>query len=163
MSDVCGKVVCGDTVEQASWRKSGCECKCRFPNTRGLHRTSGDAPLEIHHSPHPPWGHVHKYNFPSLIRTKLVAVASRHKKREFTSHSTKDKKDETACKTCVDNVVCGHAVEQALGGSLDVNASVSSQTPEDFTTHPEMHPLKHIIHFIRHGVTCISLTLRLLE
>ena len=32
--------------------------------------------------------------------------------------------------------------------SQDVNASVASQTPEDFTTHPEMHPLKLIIHLI---------------
>ena len=30
-----------------------------------------------------------------------------------------------------------------LGGSPDVNRCVASQTPEDFTTHVEMHPLKH--------------------
>jgi hypothetical protein len=29
------------------------------------------------------------------------------------------------------------------GGSPDVNGCVASQTPEDFTTHLEMHPLKH--------------------
>ena len=46
----------------------------------GLHHTSGDAPLETHHSPHPPWGHIHESNSPSLRQTKLVAVASGHKK-----------------------------------------------------------------------------------
>jgi hypothetical protein len=30
------------------------------------------------------------------------------------------------------------------GGSLDVTESVASQILEDFTTHPEMHPLRHI-------------------
>ncbi len=54
-------------------------------------------------------------------------------------------------------------LSKPLGGSLNVNASVASQTLEDFTAHPEMHPLKHIIHLIRHGATSISLTLRLLE
>jgi hypothetical protein len=178
-------VVCGHAVERASRGKSGCECKCRFPNTGGLHRSSGDAPLETHHSPHLPWGHVHESNSPSSRQTKFAAVASGHEKREFTSHSTKNKKYETACETCVDNVVCGHAVERAFGGSLDVNASVASQTPEDFTAHLEMHSLKHIAslceangkrpfapetelththtHLICHGATCTSLTLRLLE
>jgi len=35
-----------DTVERNSWGKSRCEQKCLFPITRGLNRTSGDAPLE---------------------------------------------------------------------------------------------------------------------
>ena len=103
--------VCGHVVEPASQGKSGCECKCRFPNTGGLHRTSGYAPLETHHSPHLPWGNVHESNSPSSRQTKLAAVASGHEKFEFMSHSTKDRKDEIACETCVDNVVCGHAVE----------------------------------------------------
>jgi hypothetical protein len=33
---------------------------------------------------------------------------------------------------------------------LVVNGCVASQTPEDFTTHPEMHPLKHIPSLITH-------------
>jgi hypothetical protein len=37
----------GRAIERASWGKSKCECKCLFPNTGGLHRTYGDAPLEI--------------------------------------------------------------------------------------------------------------------
>jgi hypothetical protein len=36
------------------------------------------------------------------------------------------------------------------GGSLGVNGSVASQTPENFTAHPEMHPLKHIPSLITH-------------
>jgi hypothetical protein len=35
-----------DAVERNSWGKSRCEQICRFPNTGGLRRTSGDAPLE---------------------------------------------------------------------------------------------------------------------
>jgi len=35
-----------DIVEHNSWGKSRCEQMCRFPNTGGLHRTSGGAPLE---------------------------------------------------------------------------------------------------------------------
>ena len=54
-------------------------------------------------------------------------------------------------------------LSKPLGGSLDVNASVASQTPEDFTAHLEMHTLKHIIHLIRHGAMCKILTLHLLE
>ena len=34
------------------------------------------------------------------------------------------------------------------GGNLDVIASVASQIPEDFTTHPEMHPPRHIHHTV---------------
>jgi hypothetical protein len=34
-------------------------------------------------------------------------------------------------------------IEVTPKGSLDVNGCVASQTPEDFTTHLEMHPLKH--------------------
>jgi hypothetical protein len=35
-----------EAVEHNSWGKSRCKQMCRFPNTGGLHRTSGDAPLE---------------------------------------------------------------------------------------------------------------------
>ena len=142
-------VVCGHAVERASWGKSGCECKCRFPNTGGLHRTSGDAPLDTHCSSHPPWGHVHESNSPSLRRTKFAAVASRHGKREFTSHSTDDKKDETACRMCVDNVVCGHAVERASWGKSECeckchfpNTGGLHRTSRDtlLETHHSPHP-----------------------
>ena len=54
-------------------------------------------------------------------------------------------------------------LSKPLGGSLDVNASVASQTPEDFTEHLEMHLLKHIIHLIFHGATCMRLILQLKE
>ena len=54
-------------------------------------------------------------------------------------------------------------LREPIGRSLEVNAIVASQTPEDFTAHLEMHFLKHIILLIRHGATFISLTLHLLE
>ena len=50
-SVVCGNAVeqnRGNAIERATRGKSRCESKCRFPNTGGLHRTSGDAPLETH-------------------------------------------------------------------------------------------------------------------
>ncbi len=40
-----GRVV-EDIVERNSWGKSISDRMCRFPNTRGLHRTSGNAPLD---------------------------------------------------------------------------------------------------------------------
>jgi hypothetical protein len=53
-----GRRVIEDAIEHYSWGKSGCEWMCHFPNTRGLHRTSGDEPLEahnlIHHNPWQP-------------------------------------------------------------------------------------------------------------
>ena len=43
-----GRSLLEDAVEHNSWGKSVCEWMCCFPNTRGLHCTSGDAPLETH-------------------------------------------------------------------------------------------------------------------
>ncbi len=40
-----GRVV-EDAVERNSWGKSRSDRKCRFPNTGGLHRTSGNAPYD---------------------------------------------------------------------------------------------------------------------
>ena len=80
-------VVCGQAVEQASWVKSGCEYKCCFLNTGGLHRTSVDSPLETHHSPHPPWYHVHKSNSLYSRRIQVTAVAYIHKRDGSTKHS----------------------------------------------------------------------------
>jgi len=53
-----------DAVERNSWGKSRCEQMCHFPITGGLHRTSGDAPLETPtlQNPVPVWCHVHKSN-----------------------------------------------------------------------------------------------------
>ncbi len=45
------------------------------------------------------------------------------------------------------------------GGSPDVKVSVASQIPEDFTAHPEMHPLRHIHHL----ATCTILILHHLK
>ncbi len=46
ISGICEGSVVEDAVEHNSWGNSRCEQMCCFPNTRGLHRTSGDAPLE---------------------------------------------------------------------------------------------------------------------
>jgi hypothetical protein len=46
-----GRVV-EDTVERNSWGKSRSDRMCCFPNTRGLHRASGDAPFETQNFTH---------------------------------------------------------------------------------------------------------------
>jgi hypothetical protein len=53
MNAVCdlGRVV-EDTVERNSWGKSRRDQMCHFPNTRGLHHTSGDAPFETQNFTH---------------------------------------------------------------------------------------------------------------
>ncbi len=53
-----------DAIEHNSWGKSRCKQMCRFPHTGGLHRTSGDAPLETPtlQNPVPVWCHVHISN-----------------------------------------------------------------------------------------------------
>jgi hypothetical protein len=56
-----GRRVIEDTVERNSWGKSRCEWMCHFPNIGGLHRTSGDAPLETHNLTHlNPWQSITK-------------------------------------------------------------------------------------------------------
>jgi len=44
---MCEGSVVEDAVECISRRKSRCEQMYRFPNTGGLHRTPGDAPLDF--------------------------------------------------------------------------------------------------------------------
>jgi hypothetical protein len=75
-------------VERATRGKSGCESKCRFPNTGGLHCTSGDAPLETH----PPFSYVHNSNSPSSKRTQVVSSAFRVNRNESARHSTKHRR-----------------------------------------------------------------------
>ncbi len=47
-----GRRVIEDSTECNSWGKSRCEWMCCFPNTGGLHRTSGDTPLDTHNLTH---------------------------------------------------------------------------------------------------------------
>jgi hypothetical protein len=47
-----GRCVIEDVVEHNSWGKSGCKWMCSFPDTGGLHHTSGNAPLEAHNLTH---------------------------------------------------------------------------------------------------------------
>ncbi len=46
-----GRVV-EDAVERNSWGKSRSDWMCHFPNTGGLHHTSGDAPFETQNFTH---------------------------------------------------------------------------------------------------------------
>jgi len=84
-----------DAVERNSRGKSRCEQMCRFPNTGGLHCTSGDAPLETPTLQHtvPVWCHVHKSNSSSSKRTQVAAVAYKQSLLdESVRHSAKHKR-----------------------------------------------------------------------
>jgi len=91
-----------DAVERNSWGKSRCEQMCRFPNTGGLHRTSGGAPLETPtlQNPVPVWCHVHKSNSSSSKRTQVAAVAYNYINHETVRHSTRHKRSLNESKKC---------------------------------------------------------------
>ncbi len=98
-----GRSVAEDAVERNSWGKSRCEQMCHFPNTGGLHCTSGDAPLEtptLQNPAVPVWCHVHKSNSSSSKRTKVAAVAYKHNLHESLRHSTKHKRTLNANRKC---------------------------------------------------------------
>jgi hypothetical protein len=81
-----------DAIEHTSWGKSRCERMCCFPNTGGLHRTSGDAPLETPTLRNPAWCHVNRSKSLSSRRTQLAGVAYRHIPHESVRHSTKHRR-----------------------------------------------------------------------
>ncbi len=90
-SVVCGNAVernQGNAVERATRSKSECESKCRFPNTGGLHRTSGDALLETH----PSFYYMHKRNSSSSKRTQAASRAFLVNRNESARHSTKHRR-----------------------------------------------------------------------
>jgi hypothetical protein len=82
---------------------------CRFPNTGGLHPTSGDAPLEtgvfagrciekdaVGHNTHPPWCHASKSKSSSSRRTQVTANAYKDKPHKSARHTTKHKRGVNA-------------------------------------------------------------------
>jgi hypothetical protein len=91
-----------DAVERNSWGKSRCEQMCCFPITGGIHRTSGDAPLETPTLQNPVlvWCHVHKSNTSSSKRTQVAAVAYRQMLHKPVKHSTKQKRRLNANRKC---------------------------------------------------------------
>jgi hypothetical protein len=104
-----GRCVIEYAIEHNSWEKSGCEWMCHFPNTRGLNRTSGDAPLEtgifagrsieedaVGRNTHLPWCHVSKSKSSSFRRTQVVANAYKDKPHKSARHTTKNKRGVNA-------------------------------------------------------------------
>jgi hypothetical protein len=95
-----------DAIERNSWGKSGCEWMCCFPNTGGLHRTSGDAPPDtgvfagrsieedaVGRNTHPAWCHVSKSNSLLSRRTKWPPMPTKtnHTSLQGLSQNTKEK------------------------------------------------------------------------
>ena len=91
-----------DAVERISWGKSRCEQMCRFPNTGGLHHTSGDAPLETPtlQDPVPVWCHVHKSNSSSSKQSQVAAVTYKNINHEMVRRSTRHKRSLNENKKC---------------------------------------------------------------
>jgi hypothetical protein len=91
-----------DAIERNSWGKSRCEQMCRFPITGGLHRTSGDAPVETPtlQNPVPVWCHVHKSNTSSSKQTQVAAVAYKQILHQPVKHSTKHKRSLKTNRKC---------------------------------------------------------------
>jgi hypothetical protein len=96
-----GGVVEG-AVERNSGGKSRCEQMCCFPNTGGLHRTSGDAPLETPtlQIPVPVWCSVHKSKSSSSKQTQVAAVTYKQILHHPVKHSTKHKRSLNANRKC---------------------------------------------------------------
>jgi hypothetical protein len=99
-----GRRVIEDAVECNSWGKSRCEWMCRFPNTGGFHRTSGDAAFEtgvfagrsieedaVGHKTHPPWCHVSKSKSLSSRITQVAANAYKDKPHKSARSTTNTK------------------------------------------------------------------------
>ncbi len=78
--------VLGHAVARPSWEKSGCEQKCRFQINGGLHRSSGEAPLDTEFLQIPIWYHVNKSKSPSSTQTQVSAMAYLDKRNEFSVH-----------------------------------------------------------------------------
>ena len=102
-----GGSVVEDAVARNSWGKSRCEWMCRFPNTGGLHRTSGGAPLETPTSqiPVPVWCHVHKSNSSSSKQTQVAAVAYKQILHHPVKHSTKHKRSLNGNRKCHKQII----------------------------------------------------------
>ncbi len=104
-----GRCVIEDAIERNSWGKSRCEWMCCFPNTGGLHRTSGDAPLDtgvfagrsieedaVGHNTHTPWCHVSKSKSLLSRRTQVAANAYKDKPYKSARRTTKHKRGVNA-------------------------------------------------------------------
>jgi hypothetical protein len=104
-----GRRLIEDAIEHNSWGKSKCEWMCYFLNNRGLHHTSGDAPLEtgvfagrsieedaVGRNMHPPWCHVSKSNSLLSRRTQVAANAYKNKPHKSARRTTKHKRGVNA-------------------------------------------------------------------
>ncbi len=84
--------VLGHAIAQSSWGKSGCEQKCCFQINGGLHRSSGEAPLDTEFLQILIWCHLNKSKSPSSTQTRDAAVAYLDKQNEFSVHTMKHHK-----------------------------------------------------------------------
>ena len=99
-------------IERNSWGKSRNELLCRFHNSGGLHRFSGDAPLETQilirnqrddesypdiEDP-PPYCHTYKAATPLLLRTREAAIAYKKEACKSIKRNTKHKRERNANK-----------------------------------------------------------------
>ncbi len=81
--------VLGHAIARSSWGKSGCEWKCHFQINRGLHHSSGEAPLDTESLQILVWCHVSKSKSASSTQTQVPVVAYLDKQNEFSVHLMK--------------------------------------------------------------------------
>ncbi len=81
--------VLGHAIARSSWGKSKCEQKCCSQINGGLHRSSGEAPLDTDFLQISIWCHVNKSKSPSSTQTRVAAVVYLDKRNEFSVHSMK--------------------------------------------------------------------------
>jgi hypothetical protein len=81
--------VLGHAVARSSWGKYGCEQKCHFQINGGLHRSSGEAPLDTEFLQILIWCHVNISKGPFLKQTRVAVVAYLSKWNEFSVYSMK--------------------------------------------------------------------------
>jgi hypothetical protein len=118
-----------DAVERNSWGKSRREQMCCFPHTGGLHRTSGDAPLETPtlQNPVPVWCHVHTSNSSSSKQTQVAGVAYKNILHESVRHATKHRRSLNVNRKChkqilkLKDVVVGKGLLKSNAKCLSLN------------------------------------------
>ncbi len=144
---LCGLRNVDDKIAQFSWWKSGCEQECLFPIDQELYPSSRVAQLDVNESI-------------SSITTQVAATTYLDDQNELNILSNVG--DEIRCQIfdnsdCSDSAivdaeslgtnsgligtVLGHTIARSSWGKSGCQRKCCFQINDDFTAHPERHPL----------------------